>query len=51
MGAIIYLGNKLGLWLDGHYNKTFLEPLITCIAIFISIYTLIKNVNRLNNDR
>ncbi len=49
MGATIFLGNLLGSWLDKEFNKTFLEPTITLLAIFISIYIVIKGVNRLND--
>lgn len=48
MGLIIFLGNLLGKWLDTLLNKSFLEPTITVIAIFISIYSVIKGVNKIN---
>lgn len=48
MGLTIYLGYILGVWLDGKYEKTFFEPSLTMIAIFASIYSLIKQVNKLN---
>jgi len=44
MGATIYLGNLLGSWLDKTYNKTFLEDTITLIAVFLSMYLVIKKV-------
>ena len=48
MGLIIFLGNLLGKWLDTTFNKSFLEPTITILAIFISIYSVIKGVNKIN---
>ena len=48
MGLIIFLGNLLGKWLDNVFDKSFLEPTITILAIFISIYTVIKGVNKIN---
>lgn len=48
MGLIIFLGNLLGKWLDTTFNKSFLEPTITVLAIFISIYSVIRGVNKIN---
>jgi uncharacterized membrane protein YfcA len=48
MGLIIFLGNLLGKWLDATLNKSFLEPTITILSIFISIYSVIKGVNKIN---
>jgi len=48
MGATIYLGNLLGSWLDETYEKTFLEDTITLLAVFLSIYLVIKKVMALN---
>ncbi len=48
MGATIYLGNLLGSWLDEKYEKTFLEDTITLLAVFLSIYLVIKKVMALN---
>ena len=44
MGAIIYLGNLLGVWLDEKYQKTFLESTITLLAVFLAMYVVIKGV-------
>lgn len=49
MGVTIYLGNLLGSWLDTKFNTAYLENTITLAAIFISIYSLIRQVNKLNN--
>ncbi|WP_027076583.1 AtpZ/AtpI family protein [Maribacter antarcticus] len=49
MGATIYLGNFLGSWLDGKFDKTFWETTCTLLAIVLSIYSVIKQANRLNS--
>ncbi|MFD0795889.1 AtpZ/AtpI family protein [Maribacter chungangensis] len=48
MGATIYLGNLLGTWLDGKFDKTFWETTCTLLAIFLSMYSVIKQANQLN---
>ncbi|MBT2160370.1 MULTISPECIES: AtpZ/AtpI family protein [Zobellia] len=48
MGATIYLGNLLGAWLDVKFEKTFLEDTITLLAVFLSMYIVIKKVMTLN---
>lgn len=48
MGATIYLGNLLGIWLDGKFDKTFWETTCTLLAIFLSMYSVIKQANQLN---
>lgn len=48
MGATIYLGNLLGTWLDEKFQKTFLEDTMTLLAVFLSIYLVIKKVMSLN---
>ncbi len=48
MGATIYLGNRLGVWLDSYYNKTFCEDTVTLIAVFLSMYLVIKKVIAIN---
>lgn len=49
MGLTIYLGNLLGEWLDEKYDKTFLEPTITLIAVFLSMYIVIRGVQQMNS--
>ena len=44
MGATIYLGNLLGTWLDEKFEKVFWEDTITLLAVFLSIYLVIKKV-------
>jgi uncharacterized membrane protein YfcA len=48
MGATICLGNLLGSWLDGKFDKTFLEATCTLLAIALSMYSVIKQANQLN---
>tara|TARA_R110000796_G_scaffold37722_1_gene94985 strand:- start:21301 stop:21528 length:228 start_codon:yes stop_codon:yes gene_type:complete len=49
MGLTIYLGNLLGSWLDKKFEASFLEITITLLAIFLSIYSLIRQVKKINN--
>lgn len=48
MGATIYAGNMLGTWLDHKYYKTFFEPTITLLAVFLSMYIVIRGVININ---
>lgn len=48
MGFTIFLGNLLGEWLDQKFEKTFLEDIFTLLAVFLSIYLVIKKVMALN---
>ncbi|MBB6682012.1 AtpZ/AtpI family protein [Aequorivita sp. 609] len=48
MGLTIFLGNLLGKWLDSTFELNFLEPTITILAIFLSIFSVIRGVNKLN---
>jgi len=48
MGLTIYLGNLLGEWLDEKFDKTFLESTITLLAIFLSMYIVIRGVQKIN---
>lgn len=48
MGLTIYLGNLLGSWLDGKFETAYLEITITLLAIFLSMYSMIRQVNNLN---
>tara|TARA_R110002051_G_scaffold73135_1_gene132695 strand:+ start:71401 stop:71628 length:228 start_codon:yes stop_codon:yes gene_type:complete len=48
MGATIFLGNLLGEWLDQKFEKTYLEDTVTLLAVFLSIYLVIKKVMTLN---
>jgi len=48
MGVTIFLGNLLGAWLDSKFDKTFLEIICTLLAVFVSMYSVIKQANQLN---
>ena len=48
MGVTIYLGNLLGEWLDQKFETTFLESIVTLLAVFLSMYMVIKAVIQLN---
>ena len=49
MGLTIYLGYLLGEWLDSKFKTTFLMETVTLLAIFLSIYALIRQVNQIND--
>ena len=44
MGLTIYLGNRLGIWLDAKYNVLYWETTLTLVAVFFSIYSVVKQV-------
>jgi hypothetical protein len=48
MGLTIYLGNLLGAWLDTKYDVAYWENTCTLLAIFLSLYSVIVQANRLN---
>lgn len=48
MGGTIYLGFLLGEWLDKKFQLEFLTETITLFAIFLSMYSLIKQANKIN---
>lgn len=50
MGLTIFLGNRLGIWLDGKFETSFLETTLTLVAIFSSMFLIIYRVNRLNKE-
>jgi F0F1-type ATP synthase assembly protein I len=49
MGLTIYLGFLLGKWLDKTFETAFLKETITLLAIFLSMYSLIKQANKIND--
>lgn len=49
MGLTIYLGFLLGEWLDKKFETTYLTETITLFAIFLAMYSLIKQANRIND--
>lgn len=48
MGLTIYLGNLLGSWLDTKFETNYLEITVTLLAIFLSMYSMIRQVNNIN---
>ena len=48
MGLTIYLGFLLGVWLDEKFELHFLTATITLVAIFLAMYSLIKQANQIN---
>ena len=46
MGLTIYLGSKLGAWLDVKFNNTneLYYKIVTLCAVFIAMYAVIKQV-------
>ncbi|PQJ68896.1 AtpZ/AtpI family protein [Polaribacter butkevichii] len=49
MGLTIYLGFLLGEWLDKKIETSFLKETITLLAIFLAMYSLIKQANKIND--
>ncbi|APZ45759.1 hypothetical protein BW723_05370 [Polaribacter reichenbachii] len=49
MGLTIYLGFLLGKWLDKTFETNFLKETITLLAIFLAMYSLIKQANKIND--
>ncbi|MEN8703097.1 MAG: AtpZ/AtpI family protein [Polaribacter sp.] len=49
MGLTIYVGFLIGKWLDVRFNVSFLTETITLIAIFLAMYSLIKQANKIND--
>ena len=49
MGLTIYLGNLLGEWLDRKFETQFLEPLVSLLVVFLSMYVIIRAVKSLNS--
>ncbi|AEH00913.1 AtpZ/AtpI family protein [Lacinutrix sp. 5H-3-7-4] len=50
MGAIIWLGNLLGEWLDTKYQTTYWENTITLLAVFSAMYLVISQVLKISKD-
>lgn len=48
MGGTIYLGFLLGEWLDKKFQLEFLTETITLFAIFLAMYSLIRQANKIN---
>lgn len=50
MGLTIYLGNLAGKWLDSKFQTLYWENIITILAVFLSMYAIVKRINKLNTD-
>ena len=50
MGATIFLGNLLGAWLDKKYGTTYLENVITLLAVFMAMYFVISQVIKTSKE-
>jgi ATP synthase protein I len=52
MGLIIFTGVTLGQWLDKKYKLegAVLTIIISLLAVFLALYNVIQQVNKLNND-
>lgn len=53
MGLTIYLGSKLGEWLDVKFdNKDQLYfKIVTLVAVFIAMYSVIRQVISITNKK
>lgn len=51
MGVTIFLGAYFGKWLDAKYphEKKWFTILFTLMAVAISLYNILKQVNQLND--
>jgi membrane protein DedA with SNARE-associated domain len=49
MGVTIYLGFLFGSWLDTKFELNFLTETITLLAIFLAMYSLIKQATKIND--
>lgn len=50
MGVTIFLGNILGAWLDKKFSTTYLENLITLLAVFLAMYFVISEVIKTSKE-
>ena len=52
MGLTIYLGSKLGEWLDSYFlNKNELYfKICTLFAVFLSMFSVIRQVTKISNN-
>jgi len=51
MGLTIYLGSKLGEWLDLKFNNTnqLYYKIVTLLAVFLAMFSVIKQVIDVTN--
>lgn len=50
MGATIFLGNLLGIWLDKKFSTTYLENIVTLLAVFMAMYFVISQVIKTSKE-
>jgi F0F1-type ATP synthase assembly protein I len=53
MGITIFLGAMLGKYLDGKYpsSKKWFTIGFTLLAVAISLYNVLRQVNKINNEK
>ncbi len=53
MGLIIFLGVILGQWLDEKFKieGSILTIVFSLLAVFIALYNVIRQVNKMSNDK
>ncbi len=52
MGLTIYLGSKLGEWLDSYFfneNELYFK-ICTLFAVFLAMFSVIKQVTKITNN-
>lgn len=52
MGAIIFIGAYSGKLLDEKYplNKKWFTIVLTLLGVVVALYTVLKQVNKINNE-
>ncbi|WP_309607922.1 AtpZ/AtpI family protein [Flavobacterium sp.] len=52
MGVIIFVFNKIGVWLDSNYTneKVYYYKIFTILGVFISLYNVYRQVNQINKN-
>ena len=53
MGLIIFSGVMLGQWLDEKFKieGSILTIVFSLLAVFIALYNVIRQVNKMSNDK
>ena len=53
MGLIIFLGVMIGQWLDEKFKieGSILTIVFSLLAVFIALYNVIRQVNKMSNDK
>ena len=53
MGLIIFLGVMFGKWLDEKFKieGSILTIVFSLLAVFIALYNVIRQVNKMSNDK